>query len=379
MMGQFDNSRTGIQTRWGSTPWHHEPLAHSQSRPARPDVLVVGGGLTGCSAAYHLARAGVRVAVFEARSIAAGASGRTGGIVLEGTAAGPIEDADACVPGLAELVEREQIACDLHLTGCWEVEHRKGGRVRSLPWSDAGRPIAITAEVSGGAVNPALLTLGIADAAVSAGAQICEQTPVERIGYANQPTVMVGGDEIHPEWIIVCTNAWIGSLMHGITPLSSSLTFACATMPLEPSVIAEIGLEAGLPFYTADLPYLWGRTTSACRIIFGSGLLFGEPDALEKTDVNSQSFDAAVTVLNRRVRGLHPALEHVEFSHNWAGPIAFTENQLPLLGSMPSCPHVLVAGAYSGHGVAMSVRAGELLAGHVVEGHSLPDWGSVLR
>ena len=67
--------------------------------------------------------------------------------------------------------------------------------------------------------------------------------------------------------------------------LSSSLTFASATEPLDTSTLAAIGLGEGVPFYTTDLPYLWGRTIADGRVIFGAGLVFGAPSDLENADV----------------------------------------------------------------------------------------------
>jgi gamma-glutamylputrescine oxidase len=72
-----------------STPyWLEEPGPElsSKSLEGPPDVEIVGGGITGCSAAHTLAEAGLRVRVHEARCVAEGASGRNGGFALRGGA-----------------------------------------------------------------------------------------------------------------------------------------------------------------------------------------------------------------------------------------------------------------------------------------------------
>ena len=98
--------------RWGRPPWHVDAVPPAAPLPPRCDVAVVGGGFTGLSAAYHLARRGARVVLLEASALGAGASGRTGGIVLEGTAAGPLEGVEHCLdakPGVT--VSPEAIEC----------------------------------------------------------------------------------------------------------------------------------------------------------------------------------------------------------------------------------------------------------------------------
>ena len=362
---------------WGTSPWHGGRLRAGKSIPSHADVVIVGGGLTGCSAAYHLSRLGIRPVLLEADLVGSGASGRTGGIVLEGSAVGPLERANACVPGLAKLVEREQIECGLRLPGCWEIEHCDGG-APALPWIDEGKPVSVTGNVPGGTVEPARLTLGIANAARRAGAIIFERARVTHIDCRDHLMVELADGQIRTDWLIVAANAWNPSLVHEVHT-ASSLTFACATEVLNEKVLEALGLREGIPFYTVDLPYLWGRITGEGRVIFGSGLLFETSERLEEIGLKTRSFARIIDTLTRRVRGLHPALANIRFSHAWAGPIAFTEDHMPILACAPNQRRMLVAGAYSGHGVAMSVRAGELLALAVAKNDTLPEWGVFSR
>ncbi len=73
-----------VTLSWWLTEPRRPLLAHALDGP--PDVVVVGGGVTGCSAALRLARGGLRVRLHEAREIAGGASGRNGGFALRGGA-----------------------------------------------------------------------------------------------------------------------------------------------------------------------------------------------------------------------------------------------------------------------------------------------------
>ena len=367
---------------WGVPPWPRggEIDSHpDRTWAAHPEVAIIGGGLTGASAALHLARRGIRAAVYEAGLVADGASGRTGGLVLEGTAAGPLDEVDTCVAGLERVVAEEHIDCDLILNGCWEIQHRGAAPGKMLPWTDAGRPVCIVRNVAGGVVQPAALTMGLARAAVRAGAIIREHAQVTRISFEPELALEAGGARITPGHLVIATNAWINATLPDTPPLSSSLTFACATEPLEASTLAAIGLGEGVPFYTTDLPYLWGRTISDGRVIFGAGLVFGAPSDLENADVREGDSRAVLDRLQRRVRGLHPRLAEVQFSAAWGGPIAFSDDTVPLLGAHPQHPRVMVSGGYAGHGVALSVRVGELLALAIADNRPLPKWGSLAR
>jgi gamma-glutamylputrescine oxidase len=363
------------QRKWGEGPWRRTEFPRAVATAAC-DVAIVGGGLTGASTAYHLAKRGIRSTIFEAATIGAGASGRTGGLVLEGTAVGPREEVNSCLAEVEAIVLAEHIDCDLSLPGCWEIEHRSTANDRMLPWSDGGQPVSIAKTVPGGVVEPAALVIGIARAAAARGAVILEGRAVQSIAMEPQPTLESDGETIHPGYIVIALNAWTTALLPDASSIESSLTFACATEPLPRSTLSAIGLGANIPFYTIDRPYLWGRTIGDGRAIFGSQLVSGSPAELEAIDVSTGESAAALEALRERVRQLHSKLREVKFSASWAGPIAFRDGYVPLLGQHPACSRVLVAGAYAGHGVALSVRAGQLLADAIYGGHPLPPWGA---
>ena len=329
------------------------------------------------SAALHLAKRGVRAVVLEAGRFGDGASGRTGGIVLEGTARGSLAGTDTCIASLERLVREEKIDCDLRLNGCWEIEHvgaESGDRM--LPWSDGETRVRVARTVAGGAIDPSGLLAGLANAAARAGAILYENARVRRLTAEKPPLIEAGGASFRPRTAVVAVNAWIESLALSVRPVRSALTLALATEPLDARARHELGLE-GVPFYTADLPYLWGREMADGRVIFGGGLMFGLPDELEQIDIQTGTSKAGLDRLEERVRGFHPILRDVGLSARWAGPIAIPDRAIPLLGRMPNAPSVIVAGGYAGHGVALSVRAGELVARAIVENKPLPPWGAV--
>src|SRR5271170_5264692 len=129
---------------WGEIPWHDQPYRPRTGGPiGEADVVIIGGGFTGLSAAYHLAKRGAAITLLEAETFGSGASARTGGLVLEGTAAGVRPGADDCVPFLERLVAEHHLECGLELPGCWLIGHTDSGSPKALPWQDNDQSIYV--------------------------------------------------------------------------------------------------------------------------------------------------------------------------------------------------------------------------------------------
>jgi glycine/D-amino acid oxidase-like deaminating enzyme len=232
--------------------------------------------------------------------------------------------------------------------------------------------------VPGGIVEPAALTLGLAAAARRAGAKLFEHAPVKRINRGRSPIVEVAGRRVSCAQVVVALNGWTAALIP-IPEMVSALTYALVTAPLEQTTLKALGLAERIPFYTADTPYLWGRVCDDGAIVFGAGLTYGSPAEMEATAITQTEPQAILDGLEKRIRGLHPALARVPITSRWAGPIAFRKGAIPVLARLPEAPNVLVAAAYAGHGVAFSVHAGRLMAAAIIDNATLPPWGAIAR
>ena len=110
--------------------------------------------------------------------------------------------------------------------------------------------------------------------------------------------------------------------------------------------------------------------------MFGAGLAFAPDGSPRQIDVARGEAAQLLARLGSRVRNLHPVLKDVRVVSRWGGPVAFREGRRPLLARLPQDPRVIVTGAYAGHGVALSVRAGLLAAAAIAAGEPLPAWGA---
>jgi glycine/D-amino acid oxidase-like deaminating enzyme len=349
-------------------------IPHPVTDSQRLDVAIVGAGFTGLAVAHYVLQRhpSLRLAVFEARQVGAGASGRTGGMILEDTAVGPLPGVENCIATLHELIRTQDIQCDLQLGGCWEIG-RHGGRPASpIQWADSGT-LRVVNTVPGGAFDPRKFLAGLAEVVQRAGGQVFEQAPV--IGLAVEAgggvRLEVTGKVVYAQRAVFATNAFCLALL-GLQSLAGEVhTIAVATEPLSNAAFDAIGWSSRTPFYTLDRPYLWGRATIEGRAVIGGGLTgYG---AVENARVDAPEAEKLFSSLERRIHGLHPVMRTVRITHRWIGPLCMTTDGKPIITSKYD-DRVLLATGYRGHGVALSVRVGKLLA-EVLAGHGrLPAW-----
>ncbi len=122
---------------------------------------------------------------------------------------------------------------------------------------------------------------GLARAAENAGAQIVEHAEVRALDFSNPLRLRVRRNvrgriqqkEIRAEQVLLATNALSLELSGLRAAAEPKLTFALTTAPLSAAQLKAIGLSSRRPFYTIDLPYLWGRLLESNSVIFGSGLV----------------------------------------------------------------------------------------------------------
>ena len=374
------------ELRWGAPPWTIDFRPEPRALPAEVDFAVVGGGFTGLAAAAwlrHLAPEKT-VALLEMGAIGTGSSGRTGGLALAETSAGDLPGLGDVLSGFSATLRDLGVDCDLALPGAWELArpHPSPGPLPGQPrdwaisWNDSG-DLRVVNEVPGGTIDPGKMVSGLARAAQERSALIIERARVENIAFGEPLRLEVAGRELRARGILLASNAQSLDLSGLASRAQPKFALAAATEPLTAAQLAELGLASGKPFYTIEAPYLWGRLLVSGGIVFGSGLLhLDDWRGLAALDVTTGAAAEMFTRLERRVRSLHPVLRTVAFTHRWGGPILVGEGWRPVFRRHPSSARALVLGAYSGHGVALSVYLGRWAAEVLLGQRELPAWDS---
>jgi len=385
---------------WGKPPWTVDFRPAARTLPDHVDFAVVGGGFSGLSAAGWLRRLapGLSVLVLESASLGEGASGRTGGMALSETAAGKLPGLGDVLAGYKKILRALRVDSRLKLPGVWELGRSSPSKNSPISWSDEG-DLKVVRRVPGGTVDPGKVLAGLAHAAEKAGAQIVEHAEVRALNLSNPLRLQVrrklrGRMEqkvIRAKQVLLATNAFSLKLSGQRAATVPKLTFALATAPLSAAQLKAIGLGSRRPFYTIDLPYLWGRLLDSNGVIFGAGLVppyVGKPSRfplgagsvkkrvhdLRRFNVRRGEAATRLRWLEDRVRHLHPALGSVRITHRWGGPILLTEKMRPVFRLHPRSKRVLLLAGYNGHGVALSVYLGKWAAEALLARRPLPRW-----
>jgi glycine/D-amino acid oxidase-like deaminating enzyme len=361
---------------WGNPPWTIDFRSTASALPSEIDFAIVGGGFSGLSAAARLRQLqpDKTTAVFEADCVGVGSSGHTGGMTLAESAAGDLPGLGDVLDGFGKIQRELNIECDFNLPGVWELGRKKLKKDSPISWNDSGT-LGVVNDVSGGSIDPGKLVSGLAQAAQRSGAAIFENACVQSISYQHPLQLQVSGTPVRAGKVLIATNAESLELSDLSGVAEPKFTLALATAPLTDAQLKVVGLSTHKPFYTVDMPYLWGRPLHGNQLIFGSGLVHLEHWS-ELLNLNISSGEAAglMRLLESRVHSLHPALENIKFRNRWGGPILIADEMTPVFRHHLKSKNIIVLGGYSGHGVALSVYLGRWAADVLAGKRKLPSW-----
>src|SRR5713101_6759312 len=339
--------------------WQPPPERYGGDMPARTDVLVIGGGITGMSLMHHLRARGTQSALVERAHIAAGASGRNAGFLLAGVADSyadavrtygrsrareiwqmTLENHDLMIQavagqpvgyrrlGSATLASGENEAAlleaSVQLLREDGFEATWDGRRLVNPRDGEVDPAAVVGALARQA-PPGVIREGVNVTAIEAG--------------SSEVSVRSDGAECHAGCVILATNAY--------TPL---LLSRVAIQPRRAQMLASAPDAAHL----SDLPtyshfgYRYWR-----QLLTGEVLIGGWRDTAYEAEVgyDERPTDAIQTHLDAQLKRMGA---EARVTHRWAGTMGFTESGLPLVGPVDGMPNVYLCAGFNGHGMGFA-------------------------
>ena len=378
------NDGLGMADSYYVATAHDAPQLPTLDGQIEADLVVVGGGCTGLSAALHAAEEGLRVVLLEGGRVGWGASGRNGGQIIPGLRKGALELIktygleharalfDLALEARALVVERiakHAIDCDLKLTGhllgatkprdaAW-LEREAACLATEMEYPHAEYVAAAEARAlvdspyhgglfdhQGGHFHSLNYTLGLARAAREAGVIMFERTPALGLTHlARSAAIRTPRGAARGAHVVLAGDA----LLSGLHPRTDNRIMPIASYVVTTEPLA--GAAALIPSDAAvsDTRFVvnYYRRTADGRLLFGGGERYS-PDPPP---------DIAAFV-RPHLEQTFPQLRGVGIDHAWGGLVSVTTSRLPHVGRQGD---VLYAHGYSGMGAILSTLAGKLL------------------
>lgn len=347
------------------------------------DIIIIGGGITGISAAYELAKRGIRVTLLERENLNSMGSGWTlAGVRQSGRHPAELPIAKAAIRRWETLAD--ELGAD--------VEYRQDGNLRLALGEDeeptirrvveeseaAGIPTEyidgarvreiapiITELVTGasfcptdGHANNHLVATAYATAATRLGATIRTQTDVTGLitdGDRVTGVHTIGGD-LHADVIVVATGVHTPRLL---TPLGLDLPLRIVLCPIfttEPTA-PVLGPVLGV----ADASFAGRQEASGRLRLIGHSRIFPWTEGQPDRGSPMPTADSTARMIGNAIRIL-PAVAELRIDRIWGGLIDSTPDALPVIERSPAYDGLVVAAGFSGHGFGIGPATGDILA-----------------
>ncbi len=356
-----------------------------------PEVLIIGGGVVGCSIAYHLTQRGVRdILVIERDTIGSGSTSRAaGGIRQQFSNESNIRISMYSVKFFEQFRERMKLGqdegdMDFHQVGYlflltnekeWgefqenvALQRRLGLKVEALTPQEAAElvPGLNTDGILGATYCPTdghgsqhEVTQTFARKARQAGARFWENCAVTGVRREGRHILEVQTERgpLRPGIVIGCAGAWSGLLgeMIGIDipvrPLKRTLFFTEAFEELPSHLPMTVDMGTGFYFRRE-----------------GPGFLIGETDHSQPPgfDITTE-WNWLDTVVEHAINRV-PAFERLSIRSGWAGLYDTSPDDNAIIGAVPELDNFYVATGYSGHGFMQSPATGLLMSEIILDG-----------
>ncbi|WXL26996.1 FAD-dependent oxidoreductase [Ectopseudomonas mendocina] len=374
--------------------------------PHDVDVAIIGAGYTGLWTAWYLKQhsPALNIAIFEARHVGYGASGRNGGWLLgrilgeEKMLAGWSEPERSAlmtelkgIPDrVAQVLVQEGIDCGYRKGGVltcaarypeqqqWLLDDLKAlyahghseEDYRLLSAHELSQQLRMH-QVYGAiysphcaTIHPAKLALGLAASLERKGVRIFENSRVEAWG---KGVLTVAGHPVSARWVVPCVEGYAAE-SKALRPYQLTVqSLQIATEPLSASQWDEIGLYNGQAAHECSRQVTYFHRSADDRLVFGArgSYRFGG-----KLREQFQLTEAELSFRRNLMLELFPQLAKTPISHGWGGNLGMTRNFRPYM-LCDEASGVACAGGYGGEGVGASYLAGRTLADLILKRDTL--------
>jgi glycine cleavage system T protein len=366
--------------------------------PARARVVIIGGGIVGCSVAYHLTKRGVEdVVLLERKQLACGTTWHAAGLIgqlrathnltrlaqytaelytgLEdetGQATGFKQNGSMVIAGNAERFEELKRGASMARCFGLEVEVIDAQEARArYPLLNIDDVVGAVFLPKDGQANPFDLTQALAKGARAGGAQIFENTKVTAVHHddGRATGVATTGGDIVADAVVNCGGMWgreIGRLAGVNVPLHAAEHFYIVTEPID-------GLPRDLPVLR-DMDFRNYVKEDAGKLLVGAFERTAKPWGMDgipedfEFDQLPDDWDHFEPVLEMTMRRI-PALEQAGIQTFFNGPESFTPDNLYHLGEAPYLNGFFVAAGFNSIGIQSAGGAGKVLADWIIDGH----------
>lgn len=403
-----------MRTRYGVSPWID--TFPSKRRPDHPrlrgehtaDVVIIGGGLTGCATAYACAAAGMRPIVIEADRLGSGSSGRSAGLLLpdpgvsfrDTVRAHGLRAARRMFEGYrkaafdgAALLRRLNIRCDLlpcedvvaairdgekELRRERDARDAAGLEARWLTAEAARARLALDAvgamvSGTGASFDPYRACIGLATAARSRRATFFERSPVTKIRVGRkQVEVIVNGGVVQAGTVIVATGAATAEFKPLRRHFKPREAYLVLTEPLPVSIRKQLGAETVALRDTASPRHRLRRTKDHRLLIAGADRdesPLRHRDALRVQRTGQLMYELLM---------MYPVISGLRPEYGWEMACGETADGLMYIGPHRNYPRHLFALGSSGDTLAGAFLAARILAravrGEIDKGDEVFGW-----